>query len=118
LAPLLGRQLPAESSWRKVFLVQKYTEGKKGKPLFIAPFQAIRTRTHLYVEYINGDVELYDLRQDPRQVENLSATADPALIRRLSDRLSKLAQCAAEECRQIENAPLLLQRVRGSTLLP
>jgi N-acetylglucosamine-6-sulfatase len=74
--------------------------------LLIAPFQALRTKEYLYVEYINGDVELYGLRQDPHQLENLSATADPALIRRLSDRLSNLSRCAAEGCRQIENAPL------------
>jgi N-acetylglucosamine-6-sulfatase len=117
LAPLLGDQPPAENTWRKAFLIQKYTRANPS--LFVvAPFQAIRTKEYLYVEYINGDVELYDLRQDPHQVENLSATADPALIQRLSDRLSRLARCAAAECRQIENAPLILQQVRGSTSSP
>jgi hypothetical protein len=29
-------------------------------------YRAIRTEAHKYVEYDNGDVELYDLRADPR----------------------------------------------------
>jgi N-acetylglucosamine-6-sulfatase len=105
LAPLLYRQLPEDSPWRQAFLIQKHT--KANPALYVvAPYQAIRTKDYLYVEYLDGDVELYDLRQDPHQSNNLAATADQDLLQRLSDWLAGLSQCAGEECRLIENAPL------------
>jgi N-acetylglucosamine-6-sulfatase len=108
LAPLLSRELPAETPWRQAFLIQKHTQANPA--LFVvAPYQAIRTEKYLYVEYMNGDVELYDLRQDPYQLDNLAAAADQALLQRLSDRLAGLGQCAGEECRLIENTPLLAE---------
>ncbi len=35
------------------------------------PFEAIRTETHKYVEYENGEAELYDLTNDPYELENV-----------------------------------------------
>jgi hypothetical protein len=45
----------------------------------------------VYVEYQSGPRELYDLRSDPYQLENIYATADPANIAALSARLAELA---------------------------
>ncbi|MCI0475948.1 MAG: sulfatase, partial [Anaerolineales bacterium] len=38
-----------------------------------ANYQAIRVRQYTYVEYANGEKELYDLRADPYQLNNLAA---------------------------------------------
>jgi hypothetical protein len=45
----------------------------------------------VYVEYQSGPRELYDLRDDPDQLENIYATADPSHIADLTDRLEELA---------------------------
>lgn len=63
-------------------------------------YTAIRTRSRVYVEYDTGERELYDLRDDPLQLE--SAHEDirqSGVVRRLASRLSVLRDCAGETCR-------------------
>jgi N-acetylglucosamine-6-sulfatase len=72
LVPLLRGQSPA---WRDDFVAEylgasQYQDG--GPP----PFQALRTTRWLYVEYVNGWRELYDLRGDPYELRNV--VRDPA----------------------------------------
>ncbi|MBK8005072.1 MAG: sulfatase-like hydrolase/transferase [Gemmatimonadetes bacterium] len=50
-------------------------------------FRAVRTATELYVEYVNGERELYDLAADPFELTNLAG--DPREAGRL-DRLARL----------------------------
>ena len=57
--------------------------------------KALRTEHEVYVEYRSGPRELYDLRTDPYQLQNMYATADPAHIADLSQRLAELAVPAA-----------------------
>jgi len=71
----------------------------------IPAYRGIRTPEYLYVEYINGEKELYDLRIDPYQLNNLAAKADPARLKELSARLLELKTCTAEKCRVSENKP-------------
>jgi arylsulfatase A-like enzyme len=40
----------------------------------------LRAANYTYVEYSNGEIELYDLRADPYQLTNLALTADPSLL--------------------------------------
>ena len=88
LVPML-RRVPTQ--WRRDFVVEylgksMYHDG--GPP----PFQAIRTRRWLYVDYRNGWRELYDLRHDPYELQNRAS--DPGLdgLRRaLARRLDTLA---------------------------
>ena len=47
--------------------------------------KALRTNNYLYVEYKTGEHELYDLRKDPYE-------------------LDELRQCSAEECRMAEHS--------------
>jgi arylsulfatase A-like enzyme len=68
--------------------------------LAIPQFAAIRTRDYLYVEYVTGERELYDLNADPYQLESLHTRADPALIEALSQQLARLAACAGASCRE------------------
>ncbi len=65
----------------------------------IPPYRALRTDRYLYVEYDTGEKQLYDLRRDPNELDNLAATAADAVITPLSDRLAELARCAGSTCR-------------------
>lgn len=62
-------------------------------------YAAVRTPNHVYVEYGDGQRELYDLRSDPYQLENRAA--DPAyeeIRRRLERSLSRLRACSGTTC--------------------
>ena len=60
----------------------------------------------VYVEYNSGERELYDLRVDPYQLDNLANKADLSLIDRFSTRLAELARCDGDSCQTAETAPL------------
>jgi N-acetylglucosamine-6-sulfatase len=65
------------------------------------PYAAIRTDRYLYVDYETGEAELYDLREDPFQLENrVSDPAFEATKRALARRLDQLRDCAGTECDQ------------------
>ncbi len=66
-------------------------------------FEAVRTETHKYVEYDNGDVELYDLEADPYELESIHESADPALVEDLKAKLEALKSCSEEGCREAED---------------
>jgi len=122
LAPLLRGEEPA---WRSSVLLEKLpaeengeeangkgkskNKGKgKGKAKTGADgspaFEAIRTETYKYVEYENGETELYDLEQDPYELESLHESADPSLIEDLKARLEALEECSGDGCREVEDA--------------
>ena len=62
-------------------------------------YRAIRTNRWLYVEYRGGQRELYDLDQDPHQLESLHrARRYGRLEARLSRRLARLANCVGPAC--------------------
>ena len=130
LAPLLRGEEPA--SWRSSVLLEKLpqedsSEEEKGKgkakgkdkakaktraggvPKAGADgqlaFEAVRTETHKYVEYDNGDVELYDLEADPYELESIHDSADPALVEDLKAKLEALKSCSEEGCREAEGTP-------------
>jgi hypothetical protein len=64
-----------------------------------------RTETHKYVEYDNGEKELYDLQNDPYEMESIHESADPALVEDLKAKLEALKSCSEEGCREAEDAP-------------
>src|SRR5215210_6147523 len=124
LAPLLQGEEP--SSWRSSVLLEKLPqedsseeengEGKaKGKtgaggvpksgPSGELAFEAVRTERYKYVEHENGEKELYDLQNDPYELESLHESADPALIEDLKAKLEALKSCSEEGCREAEDAP-------------
>jgi hypothetical protein len=121
LVPLLDGDPPSEEGWRSAFLVEAAGElgvtavpplsgDRLPKEWWNEPreswgrpeFEAVRTGDHLYVEYGTGERELYDLRRDPHQLHNRYDAADPALLRRLEEKLAALRDCSGTDCRAAE----------------
>jgi N-acetylglucosamine-6-sulfatase len=95
LAPLMRGENPP---WRSMVLLEGFV-GKKDRV-----FGAVRTEAHKYVEYGNGEEELYDLTNDPYELESIHETADPSLAKDLKARLEALRDCSADGCREAEDA--------------
>jgi hypothetical protein len=57
------------------------------------------------LEFVNGAVHLYDLKKDPYELDNFSATADPELLSEFHIWLENLRDCAADGCRAFEMSP-------------
>jgi arylsulfatase A-like enzyme len=91
----------SESDPRSAVLVEQYTNGgRPGRGGGVPPtYAAIRTDRYIYVEYVSGDRQLYDLRADPDQLHNIVGTADPKIVRDLAKQLSALKSCKGEGCR-------------------
>ncbi|CAA9452737.1 MAG: Choline-sulfatase [uncultured Rubrobacteraceae bacterium] len=102
LAPLLHGEDPA---WRTSVLLEAFTnEEAQGEQANLPNYRAVRTETHKYVEYENGERELYDLQADPYELESLHESADPALLEDLKAKLEALKSCSEEGCREAEDA--------------
>jgi arylsulfatase A-like enzyme len=79
------------ASWREDVLVEFYPSHMS---------YALRTPDHLYTELSALERELYDMRRDPYQLDNLIRVADPELLERLSARLAERRACRGAGCRQ------------------
>ena len=103
LAPLLhGKRV---SHWRRAALVEHRGldmtpddpdfQGVQGLGTTDAPptYEAIRTPYALYVEYLNGEREFYDLKRDPEQTTNAYWQLRPDRLARLESTLNRLRQC-------------------------
>jgi arylsulfatase A-like enzyme len=95
----------ATTAWRHGFMVER-RQSELREVGGQHAFDALRTAEWTYVEYRGGARELYDLRKDPDQLDNMVDDADPALLDALSLRLAELALCAASECRRLEDAAI------------
>ncbi|MGQ0803311.1 MAG: sulfatase family protein [Actinomycetota bacterium] len=63
-------------------------------------YQGVRTERYVYIEYVDGARELYDLVADPDQLENRSGDPELATVEaRLARQLARLRACAGAECR-------------------
>ncbi len=102
LVPLLSGTTP--ETWRSAFLLEHWSGGGGG-PRQVPTYAAVRTGTYKYVEYDNGERELYDLSSDPYELESQHDSADPALVGELESRLEALKECAGRSCREAEDAP-------------
>jgi hypothetical protein len=100
---LLGGE---DAPWRTSILLEAFTnEEARGEQASLPNYQVVRTETHKYVEYENGEAELYDLANDPYELESIHETADLALLKDLKAKLDALKSCAEEGCREAEDAP-------------
>jgi arylsulfatase A-like enzyme len=95
---------PPPERWREDFLVEAWPpETQTVAPYMPPAYSALRTGDDLYVEYADGDEELYDLLEDPYQLHSIHESADPALLASYSARLAELKGCASDSCRTIAN---------------
>jgi N-acetylglucosamine-6-sulfatase len=106
LAPaLLGAETP--SAWRQSVLLDLWSSAPA--PVRPMPFHGIRTRDYLYVEYKTGERELYDMLEDPSQLDNAYEAYQedaPEIVDVLAERLAALRSCAGVACRALEDLPI------------
>ncbi len=71
-----------------------------------AEWRGVRTKTHMYCQRLNGLTELYDLRTDPLQVDNIIDSCTPALVTELESLLQAHQKARSDElvpCTQWRN---------------
>jgi len=99
ISPLLRGKRPP---WRDAGLIEQWYD-EEGGVAGVPTYKAVRTKDALYVEYETGERELYDLANDPYQLENLyNRPTYSALLGRLQARLDALRNCGGKECRDDE----------------
>jgi arylsulfatase A-like enzyme len=72
-----------------------------GRLLRIPDYTGVRTARYLYVEYVNGDRELYDVQADPDETNNLAGT-QPELESKLAAKVAALRRCREAACRRAD----------------
>jgi arylsulfatase A-like enzyme len=100
LVPLLrGGEEGLSSSWRSAILLEGFV-GKSTRA-----YGAIRTESYKYVEYDNGERELYDLQADPYELDSIYESADSSLVEDLKTKLKALRSCSGVGCQEAEDDP-------------
>ena len=112
LLPLMKSRLdwPGRGLDLETYFNPDTTEDPEDPPL---NYLGVRTDRYLYADYGTGERELYDLRNDPFELQN--SIANPAYSRvtaSLQRLLGGLADCAGRRCR---SKPALKLRFRGCT---
>jgi arylsulfatase A-like enzyme len=106
LLSLLQGQVPPH--WRDAVLIEHHhPETPNGDPDRQTlssgnppSYEALRTATDLYVEYVDGGREWYDLTVDPQQLHNRYNELPPDAKAGLHDRLVELEACRGAGCRR------------------
>jgi N-acetylglucosamine-6-sulfatase len=97
-APLLRKKPPKPAEWRSAFLIEAESRPVPARPRI----RAVRTERYVYIELGSGERELYDLKEDPYEQDNIYESASPKMIERLEERLNRLRYCIGEECSSAE----------------
>jgi N-acetylglucosamine-6-sulfatase len=78
-------------------------------------YAALRNDRFVYAEHDNGERELYDLREDPHELDNVVGDARYAAIEaRLAERLAALYACAGRACWRGPRLRLALRGCRAT----
>jgi arylsulfatase A-like enzyme len=93
LLPLATGEI-APSGWPRESIL---TEGVERAG--VSMFNMVRTGGYKYVEYRNGEKELYDLRADPYELRSFDESADTDLLEQLHSIVEGLAGCEKDSCR-------------------
>lgn len=105
IAPLLYGKVVHDSQWRTGTLLEYWTGPSAPQVINGIPSvaQGIRTRTHSYVEYNNGERELYLRDEDPYGlVSRIGNPAYDGVVADLRNRLERLRACIGQSCREAE----------------
>ncbi|WP_346152365.1 sulfatase [Nonomuraea recticatena] len=99
LVPLLRGLTP--TPWRRNALIEftRPANKRSARQTPVPAYAALRTETHTYVRYETGEIQLYDLTQDPYQLHNLARTAPADLLANLQARLDMMRACSGATCR-------------------
>lgn len=102
MVPLLDASPPTVSGWRTGFLTENWRTDAVGGTSDAPTYKALRTQSFLWNRYVNGERELYDMRNDPNQLDSRDPKDDQRLVRRLNNQLDRLVTCDGPECRAAE----------------
>ena len=130
IIPLLLGSVPAQpavNTFRSVALAEMYGGssnmgtryiGMKGFELnrfWNNTYQAVRIingsdwaegANWMYAEWCTGEIEFYNVTDDPHQIFNLAGTTDASLLNKLSALVKILGSCAGEICSNIDLASI------------
>lgn len=118
LAPWLVDKIDASPARKRVLLEfwprTGFLVDEREEPLHsviqVHEYSVLRSERYLYVEYQypNGgtETELYDLKRDPFELENIAAKVNIWLLTSLETKLRELEACQAAFCRAIEEEAL------------
>jgi len=87
LVPLLSGASP--SAWRNDVLIENYATG---------PSYALRTPDWLYNHQDTEELELYDMHEDPFQIQSLHRKVDPSFLEPFEQRIKTLVACRGTSC--------------------
>jgi arylsulfatase A-like enzyme len=95
LVPVFSAGGERPAGWRAEVLVEDLGRG----------WNMLRTHRWAYVEWDDGEKELYDMNTDRYQLRSVHAEPDKAfLVARLSARLDTLKGCSGDSCRTADTA--------------
>jgi arylsulfatase A-like enzyme len=103
---------PAPPDWQRAVLIEHHgPTTNRSDPDLPLPwsanppsYEAMRTLSFLYVEYVTGEREYYDLRNDPLELHNTAADLSPAKQAALHRALESMSTCAGAQCREAAGA--------------
>ena len=98
LKPLMTGSPPGQNKWRQAMPL---TLVRNGSTPAWPGFYGVRTRNYMYAHYDTGDQELYDLRTDRYELQNIVGSVSPDFVAR-HDYALKLNACHAQTCRELE----------------
>jgi hypothetical protein len=104
LLPLFHGRTPA--GWRNAALIEHHAplittldpdfqQPASGRP---TTYEAMRTPGYLYVEYADGELEFYDLRRDPFELDNIASSLTPQQLTLLHTELLAMKHCHGSGC--------------------
>jgi len=77
--PLLSNP---DEPWRDAFLLEHaYPDINAGVTEAIPPFCGVRTTRYKYIDYVDGEKELYDLAIDPYELRNQAGNPSYGAVR-------------------------------------
>jgi arylsulfatase A-like enzyme len=105
----------APAGWRNAVLIEHHSpmvttldpdfqQPASGRP---TTYEGMRTRDYLYVEYADGELEFYDLRQDPFELHNMAGSLTPQQLAQLHFELLAMEHCRRSACWQAMHVPPL-----------